>query len=63
VSQEGLPAEERELRAALVGAQFVGLAMLRYIWRIEPLASLPREDIAAMVTPTIERYLIGNIRS
>lgn len=47
------------LRAALVGSQLVGLALLRYVGRVEPLASAPVDEVAARVGPTIERYLAG----
>ncbi len=45
------------LRASLVGSQLVGLALLRYVARVEPLASAPVEDLAIAIGPTIERYL------
>jgi hypothetical protein len=37
----------------------VGLAMARYILKIEPLASAPREKLAAAIGPTVQRYLTG----
>ena len=45
------------LRASLVGSQLVGLAVARYLLRLEPLASTPAEDIAVAVGPTLQRYL------
>ena len=33
----GVP--DAELRATLVGSQFIGLALMRYVGRVEPLAS------------------------
>ncbi len=48
-----------QCRYALVSSQLVGLAWTRYILRIEPLASAPRADVAAMVGPTIDRYIAG----
>jgi AcrR family transcriptional regulator len=50
-----------DLRATLVGSQFVGLVMARYVVGLEPLASLPREAVVAALGPTIERYLTGDI--
>ena len=47
------------LRATLVGSQLVGLALLRYVTRVEPLASAPVETVATRVGPAIERYLTG----
>jgi AcrR family transcriptional regulator len=55
----GLP--DAELRAALVGAQLIGLAMVRYIARIEPLASAGSETVVAALGPTVQRYLTGEI--
>jgi hypothetical protein len=39
----------------------VGLAMARYIVKIEPIASLPREAVVAAIGPTIQRYLAGPV--
>jgi AcrR family transcriptional regulator len=50
-----------ELRANLVFSQIFGLAVARYILRIEPLASTPGEVVAAAVGPTIQRYLTGDL--
>lgn len=50
-----------ELRATLAGSQFIGLALLRYVGRLEPLASADRATVAAAVGPTIQRYLTGTI--
>jgi AcrR family transcriptional regulator len=59
---EEIPDDERILRAALVGSQTLGVMMLRYLWRIEPLASLPDDDLVAIVAPTLQRYLSGPLR-
>jgi hypothetical protein len=37
----------------------VGMAMMRYLLKVEPLASTPRETLVATVGPTIQRYLTG----
>ncbi len=50
-----------ELRATLVGSQLVGLAMARYVIRIEPLAAADPETVVAAVAPTIQRYLAGSL--
>jgi len=44
-------------RAALVGAQLLGVALCRYILRLEPLASLPVAEVVAAVAPSVQRYL------
>ncbi|MBC3191384.1 TetR/AcrR family transcriptional regulator [Pseudonocardia sp. C8] len=50
-------------RGALVASQLIGLAMMRYVVRMEPLASAPREEVVATVAPTLQRYLTGNLGS
>jgi AcrR family transcriptional regulator len=54
-----LDTPEGPLRAALVGSQLVGLALVRYVARIEPLASAPVDELASHAGPTVERYLTG----
>jgi AcrR family transcriptional regulator len=49
------------LRSDLVSSQLVGVAMLRYVLRIEPLASASRETLIAAVAPTLQRYFTGEI--
>jgi AcrR family transcriptional regulator len=56
---ERLSSEDRELRAGLVASQLFGFMMMRYVWKIEPIASLPDEDAVAALAPTIQRYLDG----
>jgi len=55
----GIDADHAELRATLCGSQVVGLAMVRYVVRVEPLASAGREQVVAWIGPTIQRYLTG----
>ncbi len=58
---ERLDDEERSLRASLVGSQVIGLIMIRYVWGIEPLASLPDDELVAVMAPTLQRYLSGRL--
>jgi AcrR family transcriptional regulator len=53
--------EERLVRASLIASQVVGLALLRWVWEIEPIASLPDDEVVALVGPTIQRYLTGRL--
>ena len=50
-----------ELRATLVGSQLIGLAMLRYVTCIEPLASASQDDLVAAIGPSVQRYLTGDL--
>ncbi|HZA82979.1 MAG TPA: TetR family transcriptional regulator [Actinomycetes bacterium] len=56
-----LGSPDAPLRATLVGSQLIGLAMARYIVKVEPLASAPAAQVAAAVGPTIQRYLTGDL--
>lgn len=51
--------DERLLRAGLVASQLVGLAMTRYLWRLQPIAGLPDEVVVALIGPTVQAYLDG----
>jgi len=44
-------------RATLIATQLLGLALCRYVLRLEPLKSLPIDDVIAAITPTVQRYL------
>ncbi|MFJ1564802.1 TetR/AcrR family transcriptional regulator [Streptomyces erythrochromogenes] len=44
-------------RAELAASHMVGIAILRYVLQVEPLASADPEDIVALVAPTLQRYL------
>jgi hypothetical protein len=46
-----------ELRASLVASQVLGLAVARYVVRVEPLASASADELAPLVGPNLDRYL------
>ncbi len=54
-----LPDAEADRRVQLVVSQMVGLVVTRYVLVLEPLASMPAEDLVAWVGPTLQRYLDG----
>ncbi|NEB00764.1 TetR family transcriptional regulator [Streptomyces sp. SID13726] len=54
-AQVDLP--DAELRAELAAAQLVGTAMLRYVIKVEPLASADPEQIIARVAPVVQGHL------
>jgi len=59
---EALGVADGELRATLVGSQFIGLAMMRYVTCIEPIASASVEQLVAAIGPTVQRYLTGDLQ-
>ena len=58
---EALGVPDAQLRATLVGSQFVGLSVMRYIGHIEPLASATVDELVAAIGPTVQRYLTGDL--
>lgn len=50
------PAEAPK-RAGLVASQMAGLVLTRYLLKLEPMASMPAEELIANVGPTVQRYL------
>jgi AcrR family transcriptional regulator len=48
-------------RATLFASQIIGLIMVRYLLRVEPLASMPAEQVVAVLGPTLQRYLTGDL--
>ncbi|MER6977867.1 TetR/AcrR family transcriptional regulator [Streptomyces carpinensis] len=54
-----LDTPDAELRAELAAAQLVGCAMLRYVIRLEPLASADVEQIIARVAPVVQGHFTG----
>lgn len=54
-----LDADDRELRATAVASQIVGLFIVRYGVRVEPLASAPIEEVARRIAPVIQWHLTG----
>jgi len=45
-----------QLRAALAGSHLIGLAMARYVIRVEPIASASPAELARAVGPAIQAY-------
>jgi AcrR family transcriptional regulator len=59
ISKElNLSPEEAPIRTGLAASQISGLIMMRYIIKIEPLASASPDAIVALIGPTIQRYLV-----
>lgn len=48
---------DAELRAELAAAQLVGTAILRYVLKIEPLASADPEQVIARLAPVVQGHL------
>ncbi len=61
VAELGMEGEEAAMRAALVATQISGLAVVRYVLKVEPVAGADPEDLVRAVGPTVQRYLTGDL--
>ena len=52
--------EHARLRALLAASQLVGTAVLRYIMKIPPLATLSGDELVRLIAPTVTRYLTAD---
>ena len=48
---------DRQLRASLVAAQLIGIAMLRHVVKADAVVSASNEELVSRVAPVIEAYL------
>lgn len=55
------PPEEVALRGNLVATQMVGLMLIRYVVKLEPLASASPEEVVRLVAPNVQHYLTGEL--
>jgi AcrR family transcriptional regulator len=54
-----IDAPNARLRAQFVASQLLGMAVARYVLRLEPLASAPPEVVVSAIAPTLQRYVDG----
>jgi len=52
--------EQARLRAMLAASQLVGTAVLRYVMKVPPLASLSGDELVRVIAPTVTRYLTAD---
>lgn len=55
-----LEGEDRELRATLVASQLIGMATLRYVVRMPPLAEASVDDVVRLYAPAMQRLIDGD---
>jgi len=61
VSQLGDDERDRLVRSGLISSQLMGFALMRYVWRIEPIASMTEEEAIAAITPNLQHYVNGDL--
>ena len=47
------------LRVNAAVGQMIGVALLRYVLKVEPIASATTEELVELLAPTLDRYLAG----
>ena len=58
---ERLHVDAPELRVALASAQLIGLALSRYVVRVESVVHAELETLVRAVAPSVQRYLTGDL--
>ncbi|BBY84777.1 MULTISPECIES: TetR family transcriptional regulator [Mycolicibacterium] len=61
VSRFGTDDDDRLLRSGLISSQLMGFALMRYVWEIEPVASMSDAQAIAALAPTLQRYVDGDL--
>jgi AcrR family transcriptional regulator len=58
---QALGIDRPEVRMSLVASQVLGLVLARYLFRLEPIASMEAEALVVAYGPTFQRYLTGDV--
>ena len=61
VSELGSDEHDRLVRSGLISSQMMGFALMRYVWKIEPIASMTDDQAIAAIAPTLQRYVNGDL--
>jgi len=61
VSELGSDEHDRLVRRGLIASQMMGFALMRYVWKIEPIASMTDDEAIAAIAPNLQRYVNGDL--
>ena len=61
VSGLGSDQRDRLIRSGLISSQMMGFALMRYVWKIEPIASMAEHEAIAAITPNLQHYVDGDL--
>jgi AcrR family transcriptional regulator len=61
IAELDIDEKQAQTRAALVATQIGGLVVVRYVLKVEPVASAPAEQLVAAIGPAVQRYLTGDL--
>nr|WP_041624811.1 TetR family transcriptional regulator [Stackebrandtia nassauensis] len=62
LSQVNPELDNIDLRGAMVASQLLGLALTRYILKVQALVDLSADELAAIYGPTIDRYVTMDLK-
>jgi AcrR family transcriptional regulator len=62
VSGLGNSERDRLIRSGLISSQMMGFALMRYVWKIEPLASMSEDEAITAIAPNLQHYVDGQIQ-
>ena len=57
VAELGSDERDRLIRSGLISSQMMGFALMRYVWKIEPIASMTDDEVIAAITPNLQHYV------
>ena len=63
VSHLGADERDRLVRSGLISSQMMGFALMRYVWKIEPIASMTEDEAIAAITPNLQHYVCGDLEA
>ena len=63
VSELGSDERDRLVRSGLISSQMMGFALMRYVWKIEPIASMTDDEAIAAITPNLQHYVDGDLKA
>jgi AcrR family transcriptional regulator len=61
VSELGGDERNRLIRSGLISSQMMGFALMRYVWKVEPIASMADDEAIAAIAPNLQRYVSGDL--
>jgi hypothetical protein len=63
VSELGGDERDRLIRSGLISSQMMGFALMRYVWKIEPIASMTDDEVISAISPNLQHYVSGDLSS
>ena len=57
----GADDDDRLKRSGLVSSQIMGLALMRYVWLVEPVATMSDYDVVWAIGPNLQHFIEGDL--